>query len=228
MLLTEYKEKCVSLLSRCVCLTESKSCTSSVGYGFVNKTPISQSVFSWMIINIKWKKRLVCCNRLGIPWEHQIKVCSPCRTSQSLQCVDVHGDHVKESWWSLRGASPKVIGHKPFLEKIVCTHFDMVDICSWFWTKEKLNCFEGVYFLSLSTFPWVYHPLPSDSASTRVEVHLEFAWNCPGFSTESPMSWETSVPGKLRQLDNPTFGWNFFNCLSLKNVSWIFKFKSGL
>ena len=53
MLLTEYKEKCVGLLSRCVCLTESKSGTSSVGYGFVNKTPISQSVFSWMIINIK-------------------------------------------------------------------------------------------------------------------------------------------------------------------------------
>ena len=163
MVLTEYKEKCVGLLSRCVCFTECESRTSPVDYGFVNKTPISQSMFSWMIINIKWIKDLCGPTDLGPPEKTRLKHVHHCRASQSLQCVDVHGDHVKESWWSLCGASPKVIGHKPFVEKIVCTHFDMVDICSWFWTKEKLNCFEGVYFLSLSTFPRGYHPLPSNS-----------------------------------------------------------------
>ena len=67
MVLTEYKEKCVGLLSRCVCFTECESRTSPVDYGFVNKTPISQSMFSWMIINIKRKKDLCGPTDLGPP-----------------------------------------------------------------------------------------------------------------------------------------------------------------
>lgn len=93
------------------------------------------------------------------------------------------------------------------VDKIVCTHFGIVDIYCQFWAVEKLDLLwtsgpfgEDIYFLSVSGLPSGYPTLPSASAVVTSQLLWyiygeqppKFPSHCHGLALE--------VPGKLGQL----------------------------